>query len=86
MIRSDGPEAVEVMGEAVVICQHHLYMASSEAPVGRPRGGEMVKVRGAARARAIELIKNRRRQYGASPQKNTGSVFLERQVKPQTPP
>ena len=68
MIRSRGPGALVVMGEAVVICQHHLYMASSEAPMGRPRGGEMVQIRGAARARAIELIiKNPRRQYGASP-------------------
>ena len=42
-------------------------MASSEAPTGRPRGGKVVKVRGAARARAIELITNPRRQYGAFP-------------------
>ena len=41
-------------------------MAFSEAPTGRPRGGTEAKVRGAARARAIELIKNPRRQYGAS--------------------
>ena len=42
-------------------------MASSEAPTGRPRGGKMVKVQGSARARAIELIKNPRRQYDAYP-------------------
>ena len=30
-------------------------MAFSEAPTGRPRGGEVVKVGGPARARAIEL-------------------------------
>ena len=28
MIRTEGPEALEVMGYAVAICQHHLYMAS----------------------------------------------------------
>ena len=39
-------------------------MAFSEAPAGRPRGGEMLKVRGSARARAGKQIKNRRRQYG----------------------
>ena len=39
-------------------------MASSEALTGRPRSGEVVKVAAPARARAIELIKNRRRQYG----------------------
>ena len=69
MIRTEGPEALVVKGEAVTICQHHLYMASSssEAPAGRPRGGETVKVEGPARARAIELIENRRRQYAAHP-------------------
>ena len=41
-------------------------MASSETPTGRPPGGTEVKVGGPARARAIELIKNPRRQYGAS--------------------
>ena len=51
----------------MTICQHHLYMASSEAPTVRPRGSEVVKVGGPARARAIELIKNRRRQYGVYP-------------------
>ena len=63
MIRTEGPEALVVIGQAVAIYQHHLYMASSEASTGRPRGGEMVEVRGLARARAIELIKNRRWQY-----------------------
>ena len=62
MIRNDGPEALVVIGQAVAVCQHHLYMASSEAPTGRPRGGEMVKVEGAARARPIKLIKNPRRK------------------------
>ena len=46
----------------MTICQHHLYMASSEALTGRPRGGEMVKVGGAARARPKTAIENRRRQ------------------------
>ena len=41
MIRSEGHEALVAMGEAVVICQHHLYMASSEAPMGRPWGGQV---------------------------------------------
>ena len=41
MISSEGPEALVAMGQAVAICQHHLYMAFSEAPTGRPRGGEM---------------------------------------------
>ena len=45
MISSEGPEALMAMGQAVAICQHHLYMAFSEAPTGRPRGGEMVKNR-----------------------------------------
>ena len=31
-------KALVVMGEAVLICQHHLYMASSEAPMGRAHG------------------------------------------------
>ena len=39
-----------------------LNVTSSEAPMGRPRGGEMVKVGGAARARTVNEIKNRRRQ------------------------
>ena len=34
MIRTEGPEALVVMGQAVAICQHRLYMASSEAPTG----------------------------------------------------
>ena len=46
--------------------EHHLCMASNEAPTGAPRGGEVVKVGGAARARAIELIESRRRQCHAS--------------------
>ena len=62
MIRSDGPEALVTMEEAVAICQHHLYMASSEASTGRPQGAKMAKVEGAARARAIELFKNPRRK------------------------
>ena len=57
MIKTEGPEALVVIGYAVAICQHHLYMAFSEAPTGRPRGGEVVKVGGPARARAIELFK-----------------------------
>ena len=60
MIRTEGPEALVVKEEAVTICQHHLYMAYSQALTGRPRGGELVKVEGAARARAIELFKDRR--------------------------
>ena len=58
MTRTEGHGALEVMGQAVVICQHHLYMASSEAKTGCPWGDEMVKVGGSARARAIGLIKN----------------------------
>ena len=60
MIRTEGPEALVVKGEAVTICQHHLYMASSEAPTGRPRGGEVVKIEGPAGARTGNEIKNRR--------------------------
>jgi hypothetical protein len=41
----------------------------SEAPTGRQRDGEMVKVEGPARARAIGLVQNRRRRhaYGFTP-------------------
>jgi hypothetical protein len=35
----------------------------SEAPTGRQRDGEMVKVEGPARARAIGLVQNRRRRH-----------------------
>ena len=65
MVSSEGPEALVAMGQAVAICQHHLYMAFSEAPTGRPRGGEMVQIGGSARARAGKKIKNRRRQSRA---------------------
>ena len=51
MIRTEGPEALVSIGQGVAICQHHLYMASGEAPTGRPRGGEMVKVGGPAAER-----------------------------------
>ena len=34
MIRTDGSEALVVIGQAETICQHHLYMASSEALMG----------------------------------------------------
>ena len=48
MISGEGTEALVAMGWAVAICQHHLYMAFSEAPTGRPRGGELVKYEGPA--------------------------------------
>ena len=67
VISSEGSEAVIAMGQAVAIYKHHLHMAFSDAPTahGAPaRGGEMLKVRGSARARAGKQIKNRRRQYG----------------------